>query len=68
MDFTNYILSILISLVVGLVGFVAAYKVFDWLTPGVNFSDQLNSDNRSVAIFLAGLFIGLGLLLGNAIK
>jgi uncharacterized membrane protein YjfL (UPF0719 family) len=67
-DFTNYILSILISLVIGLLGFVAAYKVFDWLTPGVNFSDQLNSDNRSVAIFLAGLFIGLGLLLGNAIK
>ena len=68
MDFTNYILSIFISLVIGLLGFVAAYKVFDWLTPGVNFSDQLNSDNRSVAIFLAGLFIGLGLLLGNAIK
>ena len=68
MDFTNYILSIVISLVIGLLGFVAAYKVFDWLTPGVNFSDQLNSDNRSVAIFLAGLFIGLGLLLGNAIK
>ena len=67
-DFTNYVLSILISLVVGLVGFVVAYKVFDWLTPGVNFSDQLNADNRAVAIFLAGLFIGLGLLLGNAIK
>ena len=68
MDFTNYVLSILISLAVGLVGFVVAYKVFDWLTPGVNFSDQLNSDNRAVAIFLAGLFIGLGLLLGSAIK
>ena len=68
MDFTNYVLSILISLIVGLVGFVVAYKVFDWLTPGVNFSDQLNSDNRAVAIFLAGLFVGLGLLLGNAIK
>ena len=67
-DFTNYVLSILISLAVGLVGFVAAYKIFDWLTPGVNFSDQLNSDNRAVAIFLAGLFIGLGLLLGSAIK
>ena len=67
-DFTNYVLSILISLAVGLVGFVVAYKVFDWLTPGVNFSDQLNSDNRAVAIFLAGLFIGLGLLLGSAIK
>ena len=68
LDITNYLISILISLVVGLVGFVIAYKLFDWLTPGINFADQLNADNRSVAIFLAGLFIGLGLLLGNAIK
>ena len=68
MDFVNYVLSILISLAVGLVGFLLAYKLFDWMTPGVNFSDQLNADNRAVAIFLAGLFIGLGLLLGSAIK
>ena len=68
MDISNYAISILVSLVIGLVGFVLAYKIFDWLTPGINFSDQLNADNRSVAIFLAGLFIGLGLLLGNAIK
>lgn len=68
MDFTNYLISILISLVVGLVGFVAAYKIFDYLTPGVNFADQLNADNRAVAMFLAGLFVGLGLLLGNAVK
>jgi uncharacterized membrane protein YjfL (UPF0719 family) len=67
-DITNYLLSIVVSLMVGLVGFVAAYKLFDWLTPGLNFSDQLNADNRSVAIFLAGLFIGLGVLLGSAIK
>jgi uncharacterized membrane protein YjfL (UPF0719 family) len=68
LDFTNYVLSVLISLIVGLVGFVIAFKIFDWMTPGVHFSDQLKADNRSVAIFLAGLFIGLGLLLGNAIK
>lgn len=68
MDFVNYIVSIMISLVLGLVGFVAAYKIFDWLTPGIQFADQLKADNRSVAIFLAGLFIGLGLLLGNAVK
>ena len=67
-DFLNYVISIVISLVVGLVGFVAAYKIFDWLTPGIDFSDQLRADNKSVAIFLAGLFIGLGLLLGNAVK
>ena len=68
MDLLNYLLSILISLVVGLMGFVLAYKIFDWLTPGVEFADQLKADNRSVAIFLGGLFVGLGILLGNAVK
>ena len=68
MEPTNYLISILISLAIGLVGFVLAYKIFDWLTPGVHFSGQLKADDRSVAIFLAGLFIGLGLLLGNAVK
>ncbi len=68
MNLLNYLTSILISLFVGLAGFVLAYKVFDWLTPGIHFSDQLKQDNRSVAIFLAGLFIGLGLLLGSAVK
>jgi len=68
MNLVNYVGSILISLVVGLAGFVAAYKIFDWLTPGIHFSDQLKSDNRSVAIFLAGLFVGLGVLLGSAVK
>ena len=68
MDLLNYLISILISLVVGLAGFIVAYKIFDLLTPGVRFADQLKADNRSVAIFLAGLFIGLGVLLGNAVK
>jgi uncharacterized membrane protein YjfL (UPF0719 family) len=68
MDLGNYLVSILLSLLVGLVGFVLAYKLFDWLTPGINFSDQLKADNRSVGIFLAGLFVGLGLLLGSAVK
>jgi uncharacterized membrane protein YjfL (UPF0719 family) len=68
MDLANYLISILISLVMGLAGFVIAYKIFDWLTPGVNFADQLKADNRAVAIFLAGLFVGLGVLLGNAVK
>ncbi|HWR53309.1 MAG TPA: DUF350 domain-containing protein [Bryobacteraceae bacterium] len=68
MDLINYFSSILISLVLGLAGFVAAYKIFDWLTPGVHFSDQLNAGNKAIGIFLAGLFIGLGLLLGSAVK
>jgi uncharacterized membrane protein YjfL (UPF0719 family) len=68
MEIGNYTISILVSLVIGILGFIVAYQIFDWLTPGVHFADQLKADNRSVAIFLAGLFIGLGLLLGSAIK
>jgi uncharacterized membrane protein YjfL (UPF0719 family) len=67
-DFANYVISILLSLIVGLAGFVAAYKIFDWLTPNLKFAEELKADNRSVAIFLAGLFVGLGLLLGSAVK
>ena len=51
-----------------MVGFVIAYKLFDWLTPTLSFEEHLRNDNRAVAIFLAGLFIGLGLLLGSAVK
>jgi uncharacterized membrane protein YjfL (UPF0719 family) len=68
MNNMNYLISILISFLVGLSGFVLAYKIFDWLTPKLNFEQALEGDNRSVAIFLAGLFIGLGLLLGSAVK
>ncbi len=68
MDLANYALSIIMSLVIGLVGLLAAYKIFDWLTPGLDFPQELSKGNLAVGIFLAGLFIGLGLLLGSAIK
>jgi len=68
MQILNYLTSILVSLVVGLAGFVLAYKIFDWMTPAVTFAEQLKAGNKAVAIFLAGLFIGLGLLLGSAVK
>ena len=68
MELGNYALSILISFGIGLAGFILAYKIFDWLTPKLQFEEQLIAGNRAVAIFLAGLFIGLGLLLGNAVK
>jgi len=47
MDLLNYSLSILISLVIGLAGFIIAYKIFDWMTPGVHFSDQLKMEATS---------------------
>ena len=68
MDLENYLVSILISLFTGIFGFLFAYKLFDWLLPNISFEEHLRSDNRAVAIFLAGLFVGLGLLLGSAVK
>jgi len=68
MNLVNYLFSILISLAVGLGGFVIAFKLFDWITPNLPFEMELKNNNVSVAIFLAGLFIGLGLLLGSAVK
>jgi len=47
---------------------VLAYKIFDWLTPKLDFESELGKSNVAVGIFLAGLFVGLGLLLGNAVK
>ena len=68
MDLANYALSICLSLVIGLMGLLVAYKLFDWMTPNLDFPQELAKGNLAVAIFLAGLFVGLGLLLGSAIK
>jgi len=68
MNLANYLTSILISLGCGIVGFFAIYKLFDWLTPELNFPVELAKGNLAVAVFLAGLFVGVGLLLGSAIK
>lgn len=68
MEVMSYGISILISLVLGLTGFFAAFKVFNWMTPNMDLNNQLKSGNMAVAIFLAGLFIGLGLLVGSAIQ
>jgi uncharacterized membrane protein YjfL (UPF0719 family) len=68
MEVGNYAVSVLISLGVGIIGFLLLYKIFDWLTPELDFPKELKANNLSVAIFLAGLFIGFGLLIGSAVK
>ena len=68
MHIGNYLISVLVSLAAGIAGFLLLYKIFDWLTPELNFPSELKNNNTSVAIFLAGLFVGLGLVIGNAVK
>ena len=49
----------------GLILMFVAYKVFDWLSPKINFEDELKKGNIAVAIFVASIFITIGLLLGE---
>lgn len=68
MDIVTYGISVLISLTLGLLGFFSAFKVFNWMMPKMDLESELKVGNVAVAVFLAGLFIGLGILLAGAIQ
>jgi uncharacterized membrane protein YjfL (UPF0719 family) len=44
-----------------------SYRVIDWLTPEVDFPEELKKGNIAVAIFIAALFIAIALIVGRAI-
>ena len=52
----------------GLVLMFLAYKIFDWLSPKINFEDELKKGNIAVAIFIASIFITIGMVIGGALK
>ncbi len=45
-----------------------SYRVFDWMTPQVDFAAELKKGNVAVAIFIAALFIAIALIVGNALN
>ncbi len=52
----------------GLVLMYLAFKVFDLLTPKISFEDELRKGNIAVAIFIASIFITIGMVIGGALK
>ncbi|MGO4269449.1 DUF350 domain-containing protein [Paenibacillus sp. TAF58] len=52
---------------VGYVCLVAAYWIFDWLTPGVKLSDQLKDGNVAVGTLLAAVYIGIAIVVSSLI-
>lgn len=52
---------------VGYVCLLATYWVFDWLTPGVSLSKQLEEGNVAVGTLLACVYIGIALAVGSLI-
>ena len=54
--------------VVGVVLMFLAYRVIDWLTPQVNFPEELKRGNIAVAIFIAAIFIAIAMIIGGALN
>ena len=45
-----------------------AYRVFDKLTPQVDFPEELKRGNIAVAIFIAALFLSIAIIVGHALN
>ena len=54
--------------VLGVVLMYISYRVFDWLTPEVNFSEELRKGNVAASIFIAAIFLSIALIIGGALK
>jgi uncharacterized membrane protein YjfL (UPF0719 family) len=52
----------------GVVLMYASYRIIDWLTPQVNFPEELRKGNIAVAIFIAALFVAIALIIGGALN
>ena len=52
----------------GVVLMFVSYKVIDWLTPQVNFAEELRKGNVAVGIFIAAIFIAIALIVGRALN
>jgi len=54
--------------VLGVVLMFVAYRVIDFLTPQVNFPEELRKGNVAVGIFVAAIFISIAMVIGHALN
>lgn len=52
----------------GVVLMYLAYRVFDLLTPAVDFAAELKRGNIAVAIFIGALFVAIAIIIGGALN
>ena len=67
MEWTIIGLNILYA-VIGVVLMFFSYKVFDLLSPKINFEDELKKGNVAVAIFIAAIFIAIAMIIGGSLN
>lgn len=59
----NFVYAIL-----GVVLMWVTYRIFDKLTPEVDFPGELKKGNIAVAIFIAALFVSIAIIVGHALN
>jgi uncharacterized membrane protein YjfL (UPF0719 family) len=52
----------------GVVLMYLAYRLFDLLTPAVDFPAELKRGNVAVAIFIGALFVAIAIIIGGALN
>lgn len=67
MDWTIIAVNFLYA-TLGVVLMWLAYRVFDRLTPEVDFAEELKKGNVAVAIFIAALFLSIAVIVGRALN
>ena len=67
MDWTVVALNFVYA-VLGVALMFVSYRVIDWLTPQVNFPDELKKGNVAVAIFIAAIFIAVAMVVAQALN
>jgi uncharacterized membrane protein YjfL (UPF0719 family) len=67
MDWTVVALNFVYA-VLGVALMFVSYRVIDWLTPQVNFPDELKKGNVAVAIFIAAIFIAVAMVVAKALN
>ncbi len=45
-----------------------AFRVIDWLTPGVDFNEELRKGNVAVGIFIAAIFISVAMIIAKSLN
>ncbi|AJY73862.1 DUF350 domain-containing protein [Paenibacillus beijingensis] len=63
----NSIWHMMLWFAVGYVCLVAAYWVFEWVTPGLKLSEHLQAGNVAVGILLCFVFIGTSFAVSSLI-
>lgn len=69
MDFNVILKDVILSLIFGLLGILvmgAGYKIFDWIIP-LDFNKELEKNNNSVAIVIAGFLIGVAIIVSKVV-